>query len=324
MFRLFGIASLAVTFTAALGGCVPPDFKTATNQPVPDGTVSVYSLAGRLGMHVEQSSRSLASLTGPGNRVLVLGNPDARVYVNGRVIGQTGKIQAVEDTLFVPLTMEPNIRSAMRGGRGPIEVATVGPKKTGTIEPPPPGGGSPIHGLVVIDPGHGGKDPGTMRGSLREKDLNLAVALLVTEDLKARGAKVLMTRPNDTFIELEDRAGASNRAAADLFLSIHTNYSVKPGICGFAVYVNESASGPSIAAAGAIAHRLEQGGISPCGSQPHRAGYKVLRLNSRPAVLLEMGFISNSGDAASLASPHYQRALADSVADGIADFLRGK
>jgi N-acetylmuramoyl-L-alanine amidase len=306
---------------------VPEGFTTHNQVAVPPGTISIYSLAGRLGLRVEQSSRSLASLAGPANRVLILGQPDSRVYVNGRVVGEAGQMHVVDDTLFVPLSMEPLIRSALRSG---LVATNTHPNnnndRTAIVAPPPPSGpiGAPVHGLVVIDPGHGGKDPGTMHNGLREKDLNLSVALMVVEDLKARGAKVIMTRPNDTFIELDDRADTANRAGADLFLSIHTNSSTKPGICGFAVYVSDSASPSSVAAASDIAHRIEQGGVSPCGAQPHRAGYRVLVHNRRPAVLLEMGFITNSGDASNLGSARYQRMLADCVAEGIADFLRGK
>jgi N-acetylmuramoyl-L-alanine amidase len=325
MFRMCAKSLLAVMFAVALGGCNPQQFQTVNDPPRPPGTISVHSLAGRLGLRVDQSSRSLASLTGPANRVLILGQPDSQVYVNGRAVGAAGKMLVVNDTLFVPLDLEPQIRAAMRGG----QVATIlppQPRDPNKIIAPPLSKqpGAPVHGLVIIDPGHGGKDPGAMRGGLREKDLNLSVALLVVEDLKARGAKVIMTRPNDTFIELDDRADTANRNGADLFLSIHTNSSVKPGICGFAVYVSDSAPQTSVKAATDIAHRMEQGGVPPCGSQPHRAGYRVLVHNHRPAVLLEMGFITNTGDAGNLASPHYQRMLADCVAEGVADYLRGK
>ena len=95
----------------------------------------------------------------------------------------------------------------------------------------------------------------------------------------------------------------------------------KPSICGFSVYVANSPSSGSVTAASAIAGRITQAGITSCGSQPHRAGYRVLVHNSRPAVLLEMGFVTNLADAGRLRQDPYRRTLADAVADGVADYL---
>jgi N-acetylmuramoyl-L-alanine amidase len=125
-------------------------------------------------------------------------------------------------------------------------------------------------------------------------------------------------------VELEERADTANRASANLFLSIHTNSSPKASASGFSVYIAYAAGQTSVAAATDIANRVEQAGIASCGSQPKRAGYKVLVQNHRPAVLLEMGFITNSADVSNLSQARYQRMLADAVAEGIADYLRGR
>jgi N-acetylmuramoyl-L-alanine amidase len=306
-----------------LAGCKPPDMVAgAAPRPAPRGKVSVHSLAGQFHMRVDQSSRSLAALAGPYNRILVLGQPDSRVYVNGRPIGEPGRVEAVGDVLFVPEDLAPKIRLALRGR--PAEP----PDNRGQDGPPePPAESSPrmVKGLVVLDAGHGGKDPGASENGIREKELNLAVVQMVAENLKARGAKVVLTRSDDdTFVKLEDRAAMSNRLSADLFLSIHTNSSVKPGVCGFSVYVGRSASRASVAASTSIAQRIAQAGIEPCGSQPHRADFIVLAMNHRPAVLLEMGFLTNTTEAARLRQDSYQSKLAEAVADGIADFLSSK
>lgn len=313
-----------------MAGCDQIEMGRSGELTVPPGTISVHSLAGRLGMRVDQSSRSLASLSSRTDRVLVVGRPGSRVYVNGQPVGPVGHIKAVEDVLFVPLDMELDILAALGGDRpipGTRDSQTARrdrQRRVGPLEKVEPAHPAPVHGTVVLDPGHGGKDPGAASNGIREKDLNLTVAQLVGEDLAKRGAKVLMTRDTDIFIELDDRPAVSNRAGADLFVSLHANSIPKPSVSGFEVYVENSASSASIAAAMAIASRLQEAGIYPYGPQPKRKAFRVLTHNRRPSVLVEMGFLTNSADAARLLQSEYQKRLAVAIADGIADFLRSR
>ncbi len=93
------------------------------------------------------------------------------------------------------------------------------------------------HPLVMIDPGHGGFDPGTISSSgIEEKDLALAIAARLRQALEARGMRVEMTRSSDVFIPLSERTRMANRAAADLFVSIHLNSSPNPAASGIEVY----------------------------------------------------------------------------------------
>lgn len=89
---------------------------------------------------------------------------------------------------------------------------------------------------IMVDPGHGGKDPGAVRGRYREKDWNLDVAKELARLLKKGGFEVQMTRANDTFIALSERSKKSNQFKADLFVSIHTNASKNRSANGFQVY----------------------------------------------------------------------------------------
>ncbi len=93
-------------------------------------------------------------------------------------------------------------------------------------------------GRIVIDPGHGGHDTGTVgRNGLMEKDLVLDVALTLKKSLEARlGAEVLMTRSDDRFISLEERTAVANRHKADLFISIHANASTSRSTSGVETY----------------------------------------------------------------------------------------
>jgi len=90
---------------------------------------------------------------------------------------------------------------------------------------------------IVIDAGHGGKDPGTIgKSGLREKDVNLDIAKRLSKLLRSEGVTVIMTRSNDTFISLERRVGIANNAKADLFVSIHSNASRVRSLNGLEVY----------------------------------------------------------------------------------------
>ena len=90
---------------------------------------------------------------------------------------------------------------------------------------------------IVVDPGHGGKDPGAVRkGSAREKELNLAVAKHLYNYLKKQNFDVKLTRDNDTFVTLAGRSKMANEYKADLFISVHTNAAKRPTPNGFEVY----------------------------------------------------------------------------------------
>ena len=175
---------------------------------------------------------------------------------------------------------------------------------------------------IVVDAGHGGKDPGT-RGlsSDPEKQINLSIAMKLVSALQSRGAKVTTTRSGDRFVELDDRAASAGAAGADLFVSIHSDSSKKSNVSGTTVYISRQASAQSSHAAQSIAAALERAGIECRGV--HGAGYRVLLHNSRPAVLVECGFLSNRSDAQHLNSSAYQSKVAEAIADGIARHFSG-
>ena len=177
-----------------------------------------------------------------------------------------------------------------------------------------------MSGTVVIDPGHGGKDPGA-RSILGfyEKTVNLSVALEVARLLEQKGLRVKMTRTNDYFVELEDRAAIANDLNADLFVSIHSDSFPKSSRRGYTIYVARVASSSSRRAANAIARSMSGTGLNSFGVQT--AGYHVLTGTRGPAVLVELGYLSNRREAALLRSTSFQNRLAQAVADGICDYF---
>jgi N-acetylmuramoyl-L-alanine amidase len=175
---------------------------------------------------------------------------------------------------------------------------------------------------IVVDPGHGGDDPGTIsRGGLQEKTVTLPVAEELARLLKQDGFDVALTRESDVFVDLDARAAIANRFAPDLFVSIQADGCASPSVKGFTVYTCRDASTGSRAAAKAVAKELYLAGVEGLGLR--QTDFRVLTCTECPAcILVELGFLSNKDDAAMLADRAVQARLARSIADGIAEYFK--
>lgn len=169
--------------------------------------------------------------------------------------------------------------------------------------------------LIVLDAGHGGKDQGTCAGDILEKDINLSVVKKLAQKLEKRGAAVILTRDEDVKIDLEDRAKLANKEKADIFVSIHCNYYEKDaGIRGLECYYREgSADGEELAER--ILEEFRKEAVENRGTKT--ANYRVLRKTDMPAVLVELGYMSNSEECRKLGEEDYQDFLAEKIAEGI-------
>lgn len=165
--------------------------------------------------------------------------------------------------------------------------------------------------LLVIDPGHGGADPGAVALGLKEKDLNLNISLLLKQFLENAGEKVLLTRETDLFLSLSQRASLANKEKAELFLSIHCNASPDPKAHGIELfYFPESASSQQLAeklaqTLGFLERKMR--GIKP-------GKFYLLKHTQMPACLLECGFITHPEEAEWLKNHPQQIAQAISEA----------
>ncbi len=196
---------------------------------------------------------------------------------------------------------------------------------------------------VVLDPGHGGKDPGTIgKSGAQEKILVLDIARRVRAHLAAAGVRVVMTRNKDRFWTLKDRPYLASRGGGDVFVSIHINSAGSRTAQGVETYVTPVENYPPTSDArlnrkypAKINNRFNHSN-SVLGSQIHRAligitratdrGLKharfvVLRNSSMPAALVECGFISNLKEEKKLTSPSYRETLAQGIAQGILNYL---
>jgi N-acetylmuramoyl-L-alanine amidase len=208
---------------------------------------------------------------------------------------------------------------------------------------------------IVIDAGHGGHDPGAIsRRGVREKEINLDIAKRLASLLRQDGVDVVMTRSTDVFIPLEKRSEIAQRAGAAAFVSIHSNSSRRKTLHGFEVYyVSNTAYDPrrakrarsngrihlatpayasdgsesghdtftqsrarSIALSSSVARCVEKNmGVTILGVKAAR--FEVLKSAYMPAVLVEVGFLSNSYEERRLQEAFYRQRMAEAIAEGI-------
>ncbi len=211
--------------------------------------------------------------------------------------------------------------------------------------------------IVVIDPGHGGRDPGatSVSGQVSEKDLTLALATELRDDLVKHGrVRVAMTRNDDRYLTLEERADVARRLDAAIFVSLHMDHAPNPLARGATIYsvsdvasdaeaarvaasenagINDNISDGSVrgmlsdlamqqqmSASADLAARLvsKSSGRFELRPNPHRfADFHVLRRSDTPAVLFEAGYISNADDEVFLRSPEQRSKIALALATAI-------
>ena len=175
---------------------------------------------------------------------------------------------------------------------------------------------------IVIDPGHGGKDPGAFRYSVKEKDLALKVAMKVKTLLEAHKIKVVMTRRTDKTLSLEQRAQIANKYKNSLFVSIHFNAAYKgmesaKGIETFYVSYNGKKLATTIQT-----EMVKK--LNSVDRKVKKKGYKVLEDTKSPAVLVECGFISNYSERQQCSRSWYQSLCASAIAKGIISYKNSK
>ncbi len=304
--RFLGVA--AGFLGIVIGGCNGAAQVHPAHQrlPAPAQTISIYQLAGRLKLRVEHNGRTYALLRSRRNTVTIFPDPGGSIYVNGVRLRHSGPIRAVQTVLFVPASSARPIEMALRPEPPPH-----------SAQPPTPPARQPV---VVLDPGHGGRDPGAIAASgMFEKDVVLPVALMARRYLEAFGVRVVMTRRGDRFVGLEERAELANKVGADLFVSIHADSCPRAAISGHTLYVARAPLSASLDAARDIDRALSRAGVRSRGIR--RGDYRVLVRTTCPAVLVEIGYLSNRFEARRLAGNSHRQNVAYAIARGVADFL---
>ena len=215
-------------------------------------------------------------------------------------------------------------------GFGATSADVVAPKKIGSASR---GNYDVLNKVVYLDAGHGGYDPGASYFGISEKSLTLAIQSRVKAKLEAEGYQVVTTRTSDTYVDLTDRSRAANASESDIFVSIHINASGSSAAQGIETYYYQPyAEYPSrinatyhanptrLSMSDTLANAIQSSLINATGAQNQgvkRQTFAVLRETTAPAVLLELGFLSNPQEAARLNTSAYQETLANAIVAGI-------
>ncbi len=183
--------------------------------------------------------------------------------------------------------------------------------------------------LIVIDPGHGGKDLGThskKTPKYQEKSLNLTTAMMVHQYLQKWGYQTIMTRKDDVFLSLEDRWSMANRLRSKLFVSVHYNSAPSVSAEGIEVFYYKSdedqdRTKQSKKLAQSILNRVIKNTDAKSRGVKH-GDLAVIRETNMPAVLIEGGFLTNADERAKLKDKEYVKKIALGIAKGIDDYVK--
>ena len=336
--------------------------------PFPEGPVRQV----RVGRQLNQRTRVVLDLSGAGSHsVYAVYNPYRIVIDIERPAAGGPAVIPTHDTAIeaaparAPLVMASNASKTTRQASvtSPVEATTADTRPAPSAPPHNSNGNFSLArqlGLgvtrIVIDPGHGGHDPGARGNGISEASLVLDVAIRLEELLKKENVEVVLTRRTHAFVSLDDRTALANRSDADLFLSIHANASTVPAARGIETYFLNFAPNPE---AEAIAARENAGSSKSMRHLPdivqaialnnkidesrdfativQSTLYQELRKTNRtlknlgvkqapfmvlvgatmPSVLAEISFMSNSAEATLLKTDRYKQQIAEALLAGI-------
>lgn len=255
---------------------------------------------------------------------------DAKSFIL-RKDNATGRPPRIVVDLVTNKTDNPSLKYGATSVRRPqvkpsgVGVPPIGPRINFRT------GGGIAGKRITIDPGHGGTDPGAigLKGH-KEKDSAFLIAKYVQANLVAAGAQVTLTRTSDKDVygpyasgknELQARVDVSTRTRADVFVSIHHNANNNRSVGGVATYYFPK-TGNDYRLASKVQNRLtEASKLDDFGTR--QANFYVLKRSYMPAILCEIGFLSNPKEEELIASPDFQKAVAKAISDGLIAYFAG-
>ncbi len=192
---------------------------------------------------------------------------------------------------------------------------------------------TPANAVVMLDPGHGGKDPGAIGANgVYESTLNLRISAMVKQRLEAAGVRVVLTRTGDSYSDLDARSALARQSGADAFVAIHCNSSNSKSLSGTEVYYYRAYAQPLAASLHAQLASAWQGiyanddamraKVVPKDGGVRYYPFQVTRLEECPAVLVECGYLSHSVECSMLCLPNVQENMADAIARGVLLYLQ--
>lgn len=195
-----------------------------------------------------------------------------------------------------------------------------------------------VNKVIYLDAGHGGYDPGAVYFGTSEKTLNLQMQTLVKSKLEAQGYTVVTTRTDDTFTDLLPRSEKANNSLSDLFVSLHFNASTSSQASGIETYyyeyykeypsrINEIFHNDSerLSRSSVLAEAIQAATTAKTGAKNNgvlRNTFAVLRETTAPAVLVELGYMSNASEFQNISNAIYQEKLAQGIVSGILSYYQ--
>ncbi|MBD1997530.1 N-acetylmuramoyl-L-alanine amidase [Leptolyngbya sp. FACHB-541] len=297
--RSFDQQNLRASIIVTPGTAVPP------SQPSPPRAMVYRVIVPASTTAVQQRVRAIA--------------PDAfRTTLNGQTVMQAGlfRDQATAATLQQSFN-----RQNLQASIVPIAETSVRPPQVPS--PSNPSAEVPKDRIVVmIDPGHGGADPGAIGiGGLREEDIVLSISQQVASLLEQEGIQAILTRGDDRGLELSTRVQLAQRANANYFVSIHANSlnMSRPDVNGVETFYHNSGRELAQSIQNSIMQNVDMNnrGVK-------QANFYVLRNTSMPAALVEVGFVTGRDDAAKLRDAGFRTTMAGAIARGIVQNVRSR
>lgn len=195
-----------------------------------------------------------------------------------------------------------------------------------------------VNKVIYLDAGHGGYDPGAVYFGTSEKTLNLQMQTLVKSKLEAQGYTVVTTRTDDTFTDLLPRSEKANNSLSDLFVSLHFNASTSSQASGIETYyyeyyeeypsrINEIFHNDPerLSRSSVLAEAIQAATTAKTGAKNNgvlRNTFAVLRETTAPAVLVELGYMSNASEFQNISNVNYQEKLAQGIVSGILSYYQ--
>ena len=192
---------------------------------------------------------------------------------------------------------------------------------------------------ICLDPGHGGSDPGAINGSHKEKVYTLQIAKRLQTQLEKLGFRVIMTRTGDTYPTLQERAALCKKYKPDLFLSIHCNSATNKTPAGIETYravpvggtetkgskvkTEKQSANEFDANNSRLAYEIQKGMIAATGGTDRGTRHQAIYVTGNatcPAVLVEVGYLSNAAELKKIASPEYQNKIVTGILAGLAGY----
>ncbi|WP_025115178.1 N-acetylmuramoyl-L-alanine amidase [Lysinibacillus fusiformis] len=178
--------------------------------------------------------------------------------------------------------------------------------------------------VIILDPGHGGKDPGTVKGSVSEKSITLKVSTQVKQLLENAGAKVYMTRTGDTYPSLQDRVDFTQANYGEIFVSVHVNSAANTSAQGTETYYAISTGDmyqEDIDLATFVNNQIVNN-LNMKNRGVKQEQYYVIRNMVIPSILVELGFLTNTEDHNKMTNDQYVNLFAESIYNGILQYYK--